>query len=101
MGAVFVHSSEGGKCRVARRLHAAGATSPWAAQAFEPRNRLERRGLESCLASGLVVRTEAGTYFVDPERYEAMRVRQRWALIAAVAVMLIGIAVLYLTGELK
>ncbi len=101
MGAVIVHSSEGGTYRVARRLHDAGATSEWSAQPFEPKGRLEHRGLEACLASGLVVRTEAGTYFVDPERYEAMRVRQRWALIVAVAVMLIGIAILYLTGEFQ
>jgi predicted NAD/FAD-dependent oxidoreductase len=100
MGAVVVRSSEGGKCRVARRLHAAGATSAWSAQSFEPRNHLERRGLEAGLASGLVVRTEAGTYFVNPERYEAMRVRQRWSIIVAVAAVLIGLAVLYLTGEL-
>ena len=92
-------SSSSGKCRVARRLHAAGATSEWSAMEFEPRNRLERRGLEACLASRLVVRTEAGTYFVNPERYEEMRVRQRWAIIVAVAVMLIGIAILYVTGE--
>jgi len=99
MGAVIVHSSEGGKCRVARRLFDEGATSQWSAREFEPKNGLERRALAACLASGLVTRTEAGTYFVDPERYEALRVRQRWALIIAVAAMLILFAVLYLTGE--
>jgi len=99
MGAVIVHSSEGGKCRVARRLFDEGATSQWSARAFEPRNGLEQRALAACLASGLVVRTEAGTYFVNAERYEALRVRQRWALIITVAVMLILFAVLYLTGE--
>ncbi len=92
-------SSEGRKCRVARHLFRDGATSQWSARAYEPRNALERGGLEAAIASGLVVRTEAGTYFVNPVRYEAMRTRQRWAIIAAVALILIGLAVLYLTGE--
>lgn len=99
MGAVIVHSSEGGKCRVARRLHAAGATSAWSAQAFEPKNGRERRALEAAVATGLVVRTEAGTYFVHAERYEALQVKQRWSLILVVAAMLFALAVLFLTGE--
>ncbi len=102
MAAVVVvagSSDESRKCRVARRLFRDGATSEWSARAFEPKNGPERRGLEAAVASGLVVRTEAGTYFVNAVRYETMRTRQRWAIIAAVTIMLIGFAILYLTGE--
>lgn len=99
-GVVIAGSSdEGRKCRVAGRLFRDGATSEWSARAYEPKNGPERRGLEAAVASGLVVRTDAGTYFVDPARYENMRTRQRWAIIAAVAILLIGLAILFLTGE--
>ena len=100
MAGAVVASSQAGKHRLARRLFAEGATSQWSARAFEAKNSLERRGLEAALASGLVVRTEAGTYFVNPERYEALRVQQRWAIIVGVAILLFMFAVLYLTGEL-
>jgi len=99
MDAMVYTGNEGGKCRVARRLFHRGATSAWSAQEFEPRNRRERSGLASALASGLVVRTEAGTYFVDPDRYERMRVRQRWAITIGIAVVLVMMAVLFLLGE--
>lgn len=92
-------SSDGRKRRVARHLFRDGATSQWSARPYEPKSGLDRRGLEAGLASGLVVRTEAGTYFVNLVRYEAMQTRQRWAIIVAVAASLIGLAVLYLTGE--
>ncbi len=92
-------SSEARKCRVAGQLFRDGATSQWSARPYEPRNGPERRGLEAAVTSGLVVRTEAGSYFVNPVRYEAMRTRQRWALIVAIASILLGLAVLYLTGE--
>ncbi len=99
MGAVVTSSSEGGKCRVAGRLFAKGATSPWSAPAFEPKNSRDRQGLAAALASGLVVRTEDGTYYVHPERYERMRAHQRWAVVIAIAIMLIMLAILFVTGE--
>jgi hypothetical protein len=99
MAYVSSTSSSAWKRRVARRLFNDGATSQWSARAFEPMHDRERHGLEEGLTSGLIVRTEAGTYYVPAERYEAMRVQERWALIVIVAVLLIGLAVLYLTGE--
>jgi len=99
MGAVVVASSDAGKYRVARRLLAMGATSPWSAQKFETKNGRERSGLDAAVASGVVVKTEAGTYFVDPVRYEALQTQQRWAIIISVAVVLLLMAILYVTGE--
>ena len=85
--------------RLVKRLLDQGATSEWSARPLELKRKLEQRALEASLKSGMIRRTEAGTYWVDEEKWSRCRARQmRWVVISIMAVLLL-FAILYVLGE--
>jgi hypothetical protein len=85
--------------RLVKRLLDQGATSEWSARPLEPKNPLETKRLERTLSTGIVHRTDRGTYWVDEERWRACRTRQlRFAGIAVLGVLLM-FAILFVLGE--
>ena len=99
MPGIVIAAAKTNEFAVADRLAEAGATNEWAARAYVPANDDEAKALEAALASKRVHRTGDGRYWADPERIERQHTVARWTITLAIAVLVILLAILYVTGE--
>ncbi|MFL5538513.1 MAG: hypothetical protein ACJ8J0_05945 [Longimicrobiaceae bacterium] len=84
--------------RVARELRDAGATSPERAASVSASHPLDGRALERLLGAGAVREAGAGRYWLDVEGYGAWRGARRRRALTVLAVGLVVVLVLALTG---
>ena len=87
--------------RVARRLRHAGATSPGAARPLEEERPLDGRALRRLLDAGVVRDAGGGRFFLDEAAYAEFRAIRRKRALTAVAVIVVILAVLTLSGVLR
>lgn len=104
MDVAFVPTGESrgaiGRRRVIRKLRRDGATSLGTARPFEPKNRLEERGLARALRCGMVRSTEKDTYWVDEEKVAECRSKELRFVLIVLLVMLMVFGTLYILGEI-
>ena len=102
MGYVFIPSGGGGSQaspRLIRRLLHQGATSQWSARPLELKRKHEHAALEASLKSGMIHRTDAGTYWVDEEKWARCRTKQMRIVLVAVLGVFLVFAILFVLGE--
>jgi hypothetical protein len=89
----------GASARLVRRLLSQGATSQWSARPLELKRGYERAALEASLASGMIHRTDEGTYWVDEEKWARWRRKQLRIVVVAVMAVFLMFAILFVLGE--
>lgn len=87
--------------RVARELRDAGATSPDTAQPVTTSHPLDGRALDRLLGAGAVREAGPGRYWLDVAGYGAYRGARRKRALVVLAVGLVVVLVLALTGLLR
>jgi hypothetical protein len=87
--------------RVARELRDAGAMSPERATSISASRPIDGRALERLLGAGAVREAGPGHYWLDLEGYGAYRGERRKRALIVLAVGLVVVLVLALTGLLR
>jgi|SRR5687767_17212 len=88
-----------GSPRLIKRLLNQGATSQWSARPLELKRKHEHVALEASLKSGMIHRTDEGTYWVDEEKWARCRTKQMRIVLVAVLGVFLMFAILFVLGE--